>query len=116
MVAGPLIAHDYPTLLEAAIQGVGLAQVPRPLVTPAIAEGRLQVVLSPFSVTAPGVFLYHRADVRFCRSCAPSSSTSDPAAPTRRASEPRADRASVCNSRYWKPLGADAVHTFDRGG
>ena len=59
MVAGPLIAHDYPTLLGAAIQGVGLAQVPRPLVAPAIAEGRLQVVLSPFSVTAPGVFLYH---------------------------------------------------------
>ena len=59
MVAGPLIAHDYPTLLGAAIQGVGLAQVPRPLAAPAIADGRLQVVLSAFSVTTPGVFLYH---------------------------------------------------------
>src|SRR5215471_11666793 len=28
IVSGPLIAHDYPTLLGAAIQGVGLAQVP----------------------------------------------------------------------------------------
>src|SRR6516164_8649997 len=27
IVSGPLIAHDYPTLLGAAIQGVGLAQV-----------------------------------------------------------------------------------------
>ena len=28
IVSGPLIANDYPTLLAAAIQGVGLAQVP----------------------------------------------------------------------------------------
>src|ERR1700716_986053 len=31
IVSGPLIAHDYPTLLGAAIQGLGLAQVPGPL-------------------------------------------------------------------------------------
>ena len=31
IVSGSLIAHDYPTLLGAAIQGVGLAQVPGPL-------------------------------------------------------------------------------------
>src|SRR5579859_2594397 len=30
IVSGPLIAHDYPTLLGAAIQGVGLARVPGP--------------------------------------------------------------------------------------
>src|SRR5579875_1605630 len=30
IVSGPLIAHDYPTLLGAAIRGVGLAQVPAP--------------------------------------------------------------------------------------
>jgi DNA-binding transcriptional LysR family regulator len=30
IVSGPLIAHDYPTLLGAAIEGLGLAQVPRP--------------------------------------------------------------------------------------
>src|ERR1700761_3998143 len=28
IVSGPLVAHDYPTLLEAALQGLGLAQVP----------------------------------------------------------------------------------------
>jgi DNA-binding transcriptional LysR family regulator len=59
IVSGPLIAHDYPTLLGAAIQGVGLAQVPGPVAKAAIAEGRLQAVLTPFAVTTPGVFLYY---------------------------------------------------------
>ena len=58
-VAGPLVAHDYPTLLGAAMQGVGLAQVPGPLAKAAIAEGRLQALLTPFAVTTPGVFLCH---------------------------------------------------------
>jgi DNA-binding transcriptional LysR family regulator len=59
IVSGPLVAHDYPTLLGAAIQGVGLAQVPGPLAKAPIAEGRLQAVLTPFAVTIPGVFLYY---------------------------------------------------------
>jgi DNA-binding transcriptional LysR family regulator len=59
IVSGPLIAHDYPTLLGAAIQGVGLAQVPAPLARAPIADGRLQMLLTPFAVTLPGVFLYH---------------------------------------------------------
>jgi len=59
MVSGPLIAHDYPTLLGAAIQGMGLAQLPGPLAGAPIADGRLQVLLRPFAVTLPGVFLYH---------------------------------------------------------
>ena len=58
-VAGPLIAHDYPTLLGAAIQGVGLAQLPGPLAKAPIADGRLRALLTPFAVTTPGVFLYH---------------------------------------------------------
>jgi DNA-binding transcriptional LysR family regulator len=58
-VSGPLIAHDYSTLLGAAIQGVGLAQVPGPLADRAIADGRLHALLTPFAVTLPGVFLYH---------------------------------------------------------
>ena len=52
-------AHDYLTLLGAAIQGVGLAQVPGPLAKAAIAEGRLKALLTRFAVTTPGVFLYH---------------------------------------------------------
>jgi DNA-binding transcriptional LysR family regulator len=59
IVSGPLIAHDYPTLLGAAIRGAGLAQVPGPICTAPIADGRLQGVLTSFAVTTPGVFLYH---------------------------------------------------------
>jgi DNA-binding transcriptional LysR family regulator len=59
IVSGPLIAHDYPTLLGAAIQGVGLAQVPGPLAEVPIADGRLQALLMPFAAATPGVFLYH---------------------------------------------------------
>ncbi|MBR0828393.1 LysR family transcriptional regulator [Bradyrhizobium manausense] len=59
IVSGPLIAHDYSTLLGAAIQGVGLAQVPAPLARAPIADGRLLALLTPFAVTSPGVFLYH---------------------------------------------------------
>jgi DNA-binding transcriptional LysR family regulator len=59
IVSGPLIAHDYPTLLGAAIQGVGLAQVPKPLAEALIADGRLKALLTPFAVTTPGVFLYY---------------------------------------------------------
>ena len=59
IVSGPLIAHDYPTLLGAAIQGVGLAQVPGPVAKVPIADGRLEPLLTPFAATTPGVFLYH---------------------------------------------------------
>ncbi|RUW83977.1 LysR family transcriptional regulator [Mesorhizobium sp. M1E.F.Ca.ET.063.01.1.1] len=59
IVTGPLIAHDYPTLLGAAIQGVGLAQVPGPLASAPVADGRLQALLTPFAVTTPGAFLYY---------------------------------------------------------
>ena len=59
VVSGPLIANDYPTLLGAAMRGVGLAQVPGPFAKAPIADGRLQALLTPFAVTIPGVFLYH---------------------------------------------------------
>ena len=53
VVAGPLIAHDYPTLLGAAIQGMGLAQLPGPLVR---APDRRRPV-----ATAPGALRRHDA-------------------------------------------------------
>jgi DNA-binding transcriptional LysR family regulator len=58
-LSGPLIAHDYPTLLGAAIRGVGLAQVPRPVASRAIAEGKLVSVLDDVVASTQGVFLYH---------------------------------------------------------
>jgi DNA-binding transcriptional LysR family regulator len=58
-VAGPLIANDFPTLLGAAVQGVGLAQVPEPIAAGPVAAGNLVRVLEPFAPMAPGVFLYY---------------------------------------------------------
>ena len=59
IVSGPLIAHDYVTLLGAAQRGLGLTQVPEPLAASAIREGKLEAVLTDFAHTTPGVFLYH---------------------------------------------------------
>ena len=59
VVNGPYIANDFPTLISAAIAGIGLAQVPEPVAARSIAEGKLQRVLVPFAPLTPGVFLYH---------------------------------------------------------
>jgi DNA-binding transcriptional LysR family regulator len=58
-VSGPLIASDFPTMLGAAIEGVGLAQVPEPIAAGPLKAGKLVQVLAPFAPTAPGVFLYY---------------------------------------------------------
>ena len=58
-VSGPLIAHDFPTLLGAAVKGVGLAQMPAPIAADALQAGELAEVLKPFAPIAPGVFLYY---------------------------------------------------------
>jgi DNA-binding transcriptional LysR family regulator len=58
-VSGPLIAHDMPTVLGAAIEGVGLTQVPAPIAATAIKAGKLVPVLEQFAPIAPGVFLYY---------------------------------------------------------
>ncbi len=58
-VSGPLIANDFPTMLGAAIEGVGLAQVPEPIAAGAVTAGKLVRVLGPFASMAPGVFLYY---------------------------------------------------------
>ncbi|QKC85628.1 LysR family transcriptional regulator [Mesorhizobium sp. NZP2077] len=59
MVSGPLIAHDYPTLLGAAMRGIGLAQIPRPVAEGPIGQRKLEPVLDNIAATTPGVFLYH---------------------------------------------------------
>ncbi|MGH8180644.1 MAG: LysR family transcriptional regulator [Steroidobacteraceae bacterium] len=56
-VSGPLIAHDLPTILGAAVRGVGLAQVPAPIAAEAVKEGKLVQVLERFAPMWPGVFL-----------------------------------------------------------
>jgi DNA-binding transcriptional LysR family regulator len=58
-VSGPLIAHDYPTLIGAAMRGVGLVLAPGPLTWAAIRDGRLETVLDGLTPETPGVFLYY---------------------------------------------------------
>src|ERR1700688_80037 len=59
IVSGPLIANDIPTILGAAVEGLGLAQVPEPIAAGAVKTRKLVRVLEPFAPMAPGVFLYY---------------------------------------------------------
>jgi DNA-binding transcriptional LysR family regulator len=59
IVSGPFIANDIPTMLGAAVAGLGLAQAPEPIAAGAVKAGKLVGVLEPFAPMAPGVFLYY---------------------------------------------------------
>ncbi|MGA9915322.1 MAG: LysR family transcriptional regulator [Paraburkholderia sp.] len=56
-VSGPLIASDFPTMLGAAIEGLGLAQLPEPMVAEGLRTARLLHVLEAYAPVIPGVFL-----------------------------------------------------------
>ncbi|HEY4210979.1 MAG TPA: LysR family transcriptional regulator [Steroidobacteraceae bacterium] len=58
-VSGPLLANDYVTLLGAAIDGMGLVQVPGPVAAEALRTGQLTSVLERFAPMTPGMFLCH---------------------------------------------------------
>ncbi len=58
VVSGPLIVHDYPSMLDAALAGVALAQVPAPIAREHVLTGRLREVLAKYAPTTLGVFLY----------------------------------------------------------
>ncbi len=59
VVSGPFIASDFPTLLGAAVEGLGLAQLPQPVTAAPVKAGRLVRVLERFEQKGPGVFLYY---------------------------------------------------------
>jgi DNA-binding transcriptional LysR family regulator len=59
IVTGPFIAHDLPTILGAAVEGLGLAQVPAPIVAALVRGGKLEHLLERHAPTAPGMFLYY---------------------------------------------------------
>src|SRR5882757_9544047 len=59
IVSGPFIANDMPTMLGAAVEGLGLAQMPEPIAAGAVKAGKLVRVLEGFAPMAPGVFLYY---------------------------------------------------------
>ena len=58
-VSGPLIANDFSTMLGAAVEGMGLAQLPEPMAAEGLRAGKLLHVLEPFAPVTPGVFLYY---------------------------------------------------------
>jgi DNA-binding transcriptional LysR family regulator len=58
-VDGPLVVNDFPTMLGAALGGVGLAQVPEPVAAAELRAGRLEEVLAGYASSSPGVFLHH---------------------------------------------------------
>ena len=57
-VSGPLIVNDVPTMLAAALGGVGLAQVPEPTALEYLSSRRLEEVLADHAPSSPGLFLY----------------------------------------------------------
>jgi len=59
IVSGPFIANDIPTMLGAAVEGLGLAQVPEPIAAELVRAGKLVQVLARFAPMLPGVFLYY---------------------------------------------------------
>jgi DNA-binding transcriptional LysR family regulator len=46
-------------MLGAAVEDMGLAQVPEPIAAGPVKAGKLVRVLEPFAPMAPGVFLYY---------------------------------------------------------
>ncbi|HZX89589.1 MAG TPA: LysR family transcriptional regulator [Rudaea sp.] len=58
VVSGPLIVHDYPSMLDAVLAGTALAQVPEPIAREHMNAGRLDEVLGKYAASTLGVFLY----------------------------------------------------------
>ncbi|MFE1597920.1 LysR family transcriptional regulator [Methylobacterium sp. ID0610] len=58
-VDGPLILNEQEVLLQAALDGLGLALVFEGYAAPALADGRLARVLEPWCPPFPGFLLYH---------------------------------------------------------
>ncbi|NIF53838.1 LysR family transcriptional regulator [Burkholderia sp. Ax-1724] len=58
-VSGQFIFNTTPQMLDAALEGYGLAYVPHDLAAPYLAEGRLASVLDAWCPTLPGYHLYY---------------------------------------------------------
>jgi DNA-binding transcriptional LysR family regulator len=58
-VEGSLTVNDIDAAFKSALDGVGVAHLPEPIVASHLSEGRLIPMLEDWSRTLPGVFLYH---------------------------------------------------------
>lgn len=56
---GPLVFNSIMHVLNAALDGIGLAYVPEPLVAPYLADGRLNAILTDWSPYFQGYHLYY---------------------------------------------------------
>ncbi|WP_460550504.1 LysR substrate-binding domain-containing protein [Comamonas piscis] len=56
---GQLVFNSIMHVLNAAVDGVGLAYVPEPLLAPYLADGRLQEILADWCPTFEGYHLYY---------------------------------------------------------
>lgn len=60
--SGPLTLSDQPLMVEAAIDGIGVAFVPDHLATDALEDGRLKRALEEWCPAFPGLCLYYSAN------------------------------------------------------
>lgn len=58
-VTGPLTLTDQPLMVDAAIDGIGIAFVPEHLALDALGDGRLERVLDDWCPAMPGLALYY---------------------------------------------------------
>ncbi|SDR25045.1 transcriptional regulator, LysR family [Rhizobiales bacterium GAS191] len=58
-VDGHFVINDTPSVLSAAVDGIGVAYLSEPMVLPHIADGRLVRVLEDWCTRRQGLFLYH---------------------------------------------------------
>ena len=58
-VSGSVVVNDFNAMLEAALGGAGMAQLPAPIASSGLRDGRLEEVLGAFAPRTAGVFLYH---------------------------------------------------------
>jgi DNA-binding transcriptional LysR family regulator len=58
-VSGSVVVNDFPTMLEAALGGAGIAQLPGPIAQDHLRSRRLEEVLNAFAPQSVGVFLCH---------------------------------------------------------
>lgn len=60
--SGPITLTDQPLMVDAAIEGIGIAFVPDHLVVHVLKDGRLERVLDDWCVAEPGLCLYYSAN------------------------------------------------------
>jgi DNA-binding transcriptional LysR family regulator len=58
-VPGALTLDHNPLMVEAAVDGLGIAFVPEPVARPALNDGRLRALLEDWSPAIPGLCLYY---------------------------------------------------------